>query len=1118
MVPLPGAELVRTPVQLYRYLLRCCKLLPSPAMQTHYRHSVRQSYNSHADEDDPERVHMIIQRAISDADWILNKQAENRSSRCPVKLHVRNHQNGSRYQDSLYHRAVKGLCCKPKTCEGSIMNPKSLTRSPPVSPPSNELLIQAIDFINHYYKSFKSSRVDEHLARVNEVAQEIDVNGSYQLTTEELVFGAKQAWRNAPRCIGRIQWSNLQVFDARKCRTTEDMFQFLCAHLKFASNGGNIRSAITVFPQRTDGQHDFRVWNSQLIRYAGYQTGDGRIIGDPANVDFTEICVQLGWTPKYGSFDVLPLILQANGEDPELYEIPAELILEVEIEHPHYEWFKDLDLRWYAVPAVSNMMLEVGGLEFTACPFNGWYMGTEIGVRNFCDAQRYNILEKVGRLMGLDTHNLSSLWKDEALVAINVAVIHSFQKNKVTITDHHSAAESFMKHMETELRLRGGCPADWVWLVPPMSGSLTPVFHQEMINYVLSPFYYYQPDPWLTHEWKGEKKRLKRQRRIRFKGLIRAAIFSQTLMKSVMVKRVPCTILYATETGKSQTFANKLKLILSCAFNPRVFCMDEYNFLDLEKECFLLVMFKKFLLNTTNLQNKLRYCVFGLGSRMYPQFCTFAHAVDDKLAELGAKRVTSLGEGDELNGQEESFSTWACTVFKAACEGFGIKSHVEWAEHLTDSWDPLRHRVQPDGSSFERMTALSALHAQTVFHMKLKRRKNLHGSQSRRCTILVELEVGGDKKEALNYAPGDHVGVFPGNSPELVMGILKHLPNAPPTNQSIQLEYLYESYLGVAKWKRDSRIPACPLAKALTYLLDITTPPSQSLLHKLSRMTKKKDDRLRLLALAKDFKCYSEWKTFSRPNFLDVLEEFPSVELSTAFLLSQLPLLKPRLYSVSSSPDLHPHELHLTVSVVSYRTQDGKGSLHHGVCSTWLNTLKEGQLVPCFIHRSSGFHLPSDPSSPTILIGAGSGIAPFRSFWQQRFHDMKTSGLKGSPMMLVFGCHSSDTDHLYKDETLFMKENGTLKSITLAYSCQEGLPKVYVQDVLRKQLSEEVWQVLNQSTGHLYVCGGMNMARDVAHAIQEILVNRLGITMSQAGDYLDQLKADKRYHEDIFGD
>ncbi|KAI5626091.1 nitric oxide synthase 2a, inducible isoform X1, partial [Silurus asotus] len=827
---------------------------------------------------------------------------------------------------------------------------------------------------------------------------------------------------------------------------------------------------------------------------------------------------------------------------------------------PHrYEWFKDLNLKWYTLPAVSNMLLEIGGLEFPACPFNGWYMGTEIGVRDFCDSQRYNMLEKVGRCMGLDTHKLSSLWKDQALVAVNVAVIHSFQKNKVTIMDHHSAAESFMKHMETELRLRGGCPADWIWLVPPMSGSLTPVFHQEMISYILSPFYYYQPDPWLTYVWKDKTKGLKKRKRISFKALTKAVVFSQILMQSALKKRVSCTILYATETGKSQTFAKKLKAMLSCAFNTRILCMEDYSFQDLKNERLMMVVtstfgngdppgngevctsilyawskrksdvrkilnaylvfqsFKKQLMNLNNLQNNMRYCVFGLGSRMYSQFCAFAHTVDDKFADLGAKRVTSMGEGDELNGQEEAFSAWACNVFKAACEEFGVKGQLSGTEHLTETWNALKHRVQPDSSTLDHISALSGLHSKTVFPMKLKKRKNLQSAESSRSTLLVELEVDGGKEEVLKYAAGDHVGIFPGNSQELVMGILKHLPNAPATNKSVRLEYLSESGPGGEEWQTDSRIPACSLTQALTFLLDITTPPSQSFLRKLSQLTKKENDHQRLLALASDSKSYSEWKAFRTPNFMEVLEEFPSLEVSPAFLLSQLPLLKPRLYSVSSSPDLYPHELHLTMSVVNYRTQDGKGPLHQGVCTTWLNTLKEGQTVPCFIHGSAGFHLPPDPSTPTILIGAGSGIAPFRSFWQQQFHDMKKTGLQKSAMMLVFGCRGAETDHLYKEETCEMKENGTLKSVTPAYSRQPGCPKVYVQDILKKQLSEEVHSVLNQSAGHVYVCGSMKMARDVAHTIKEILVNHLGITLTQAGEFLDQLKAEKRYHEDIFG-
>uniref|UniRef100_A0A8C1PDD2 Nitric oxide synthase, inducible n=1 Tax=Cyprinus carpio TaxID=7962 RepID=A0A8C1PDD2_CYPCA len=885
------------------------------------------------------------------------------------------------------------------------------------------------------------------------------------------------------------------------------MFQMLCDHIQFATNGGNVRSAITVFPQRTDGQHDFRVWNSQLIRYAGYKMTDGTIIGDPASVDFTEICIELGWTPRYGQFDVLPLVLQANEEDPQFFEIPQHLILEVPMEHPQYKWFKDLNLRWFALPAVSNMLLEIGGLEFPACPFNGWYMGTEIGVRDFCDTKRYNVLERVGRQMGLETQKLSSLWKDQALVAINVAVMHSFQKNKVTITDHHTASESFMQHMEMEVRLRGGCPADWVWLVPPMSGSLTPVYHQEMLNYILSPFFYYQ---------------------------VQAVLFSQTLIKSALTKRVHCTVLYATETGKSHTFAKKLNTMMNCAFKSQVVSMEDYNFSELEKESFLIVVTSTFgngdcpgngevwtylctlsgqylkpltfifspLLYRVHCLNHFfplyRYCVFGLGSRMYPHFCAFAHAVDDRFAALGAIRVSATGEGDELNGQEEAFSAWACTVFKVSdhvIKGFICKISAV----IIIIWLGF--------------TALSALHSKAVVPMKLKRRQNLQSPTSSRATILVELEMDGNT-EPLNIVPGDHVGIFPGNSPELVAGILKHLANAPPINQSLRLEFL-SAYPDGERWQRVERIPPCPLAQALTYYLDVTTPPSQSLLRKLSKMAKQEDHRQRLLALATDFQVYATWKEFYKPTFLEVLEEFSSLELSAAFLLSQLPLLKPRLYSISSSPDLHPQELHLTVAVVSYCTQEGKGPLHFGLCSTWLNTIKEGDMVPFFVHRYPSFHIPKN--APCILVGVGSGIAPFRSFWQQQFHDMKKTGLKGNPVTLVFGCRGSDTDHLYKEETLDMRDNGTLSSITTAYSRQTGQPKVYVQDILREQLSDKVFEVLHHNPGHLYICGGMNMANDVAATIKEILVSRLGITLTQAEEYLSRLKNEKRYHEDIFG-
>ncbi|CAO2644415.1 Nitric oxide synthase, inducible [Lemmus lemmus] len=254
----------------------------------------------------------------------------------PQHVKIKNWGSGEILRDTLHHKATSDFTCGSKSCLGSIMNPKSLTRGPRDKPTSlEELLPQAIEFINQYYGSFTEAKIEEHLARVEAVTKDIETTGTYQLTRDELIFATKLAWRNAPRCIGRIQWANLQVFDARSCSSAQDMFQHICRHVLYATNNGNIRSAITVFPQRSDGKHDFRIWNSQLIRYAGYQMPDGTIRGDPASLEFTQLCIDLGWKPRYGRFDVLPLILQADGQDPEVFEIPPELVLEVTMEHPN---------------------------------------------------------------------------------------------------------------------------------------------------------------------------------------------------------------------------------------------------------------------------------------------------------------------------------------------------------------------------------------------------------------------------------------------------------------------------------------------------------------------------------------------------------------------------------------------------------------------------------------------------------------------------------------------------------------------------------------------------------------------------------------------------------------
>ena len=142
------------------------------------------------------------------------------------------------------------------------------------------------------------------------------------------------------------------------------------------------------------------IWNHQLIRYAGYETEQG-VIGDPASLELTKACEALGWKGEGTPFDVLPLVFQIDGRPPVWYELPREIVKEVRIEHPEIEGFKSLGLKWYAVPIIADMKLEVGGIHYNAAPFNGWYMGTEIGARNLADADRYNALEKWQPLWGL---------------------------------------------------------------------------------------------------------------------------------------------------------------------------------------------------------------------------------------------------------------------------------------------------------------------------------------------------------------------------------------------------------------------------------------------------------------------------------------------------------------------------------------------------------------------------------------------------------------------------------------------------------------------------------------------------------------------------------------------
>lgn len=348
---------------------------------------------------------------------------------------------------------------------------------------------EAEEFLRGYYGEHPDA--GSAAARIRTVRGEIYATGTYSQTPDELAWAARLAWRHAARCSGRDKWSRLRLRDRRWARTPGEVAGETFGHLREATNRGNIRSVITVFAPDTPRRLGPRIVNSQVLRYAGYRQPDGSFLGDPANEELTRLAQELGWQGPGGGFDLLPLIVTGPDGKQRAFDIPPDAVLEVPIFHPDFDWFAGLGLKWYGVPLISDMYLEAGGIRYPCAPFNGWYQaGSEIGVRNFGDASRYDMLPTVAANMGLDTARLSTLWRDRAAVELAVAVQASFSESGVMATDHQSEMERFMRFVAAEEDAQRPWCADWSWIVPPVGGSTTRAFHREYPNPVLKPGFF----------------------------------------------------------------------------------------------------------------------------------------------------------------------------------------------------------------------------------------------------------------------------------------------------------------------------------------------------------------------------------------------------------------------------------------------------------------------------------------------------------------------------------------------------------------------------------------------------------------------------------------------------
>jgi len=242
---------------------------------------------------------------------------------------------------------------------------------------------------------------------------------------------------------------------------------------------------MTVFrPQSSDKLWGMRFWSSQFVRYAGYKDATtDTVLGDPANAEFTAFLVDNKmWNPPTtrSAFDVLPLVLKLpNNDIPFVYELPKEVTHEVELEHPDFPTVKDLGYKWAAVPAISNFMMELGGIKYPCAPFNGWFVSTEIA-RNLME--RYNVTEQLAKAFGMKEN--SKLLHQKVSAELEIAILHSFEKNKFTMVDPMTVGKSFMTHCKRERNAGRECPAQWSW-IGGLLGECVILFILQMHKFVM---------------------------------------------------------------------------------------------------------------------------------------------------------------------------------------------------------------------------------------------------------------------------------------------------------------------------------------------------------------------------------------------------------------------------------------------------------------------------------------------------------------------------------------------------------------------------------------------------------------------------------------------------------
>ncbi|MDG0799325.1 NADPH-dependent assimilatory sulfite reductase flavoprotein subunit [Pectobacterium punjabense] len=560
-------------------------------------------------------------------------------------------------------------------------------------------------------------------------------------------------------------------------------------------------------------------------------------------------------------------------------------------------------------------------------------------------------------------------------------------------------------------------------------------------------------------------------------GNVQSGAITATAASAVTVPVQTITLISASQTGNARRVAEQLRDdLLAAKLSVNLVNAGDYKFKQIGQEKLLLIVastqgegeppeeavaLHKFLLSKKAPEMKdTAFAVFGLGDTSYEFFSKAGKDFDNRLAELGAERLLDRVDAD--------------VDYQALAE--------QWRRQLVDI---LQARVPVQSEAVAQIASQGALDEITSspysksspLHATFAVNQKVTGRNSEKDVRHIEIDLG---DSGLRYQPGDALGVWFDNDSALVQELLELLWLKGDESVSVDGKTL-------------------PLSQALKSHFELTQNTAP-IVEKYAALSRNET----LLSLLADKPALQQFA--QRTPLVDMVRQAPT-ELTAEQLLSLLRPLTPRLYSIASSQAEVESEVHITVGVVRYEYE---GRERAGGASSYLaDRLSEDDEIRVFIEHNDNFRLPANSDAPVIMIGPGTGIAPFRAFMQQRDAD----GAEGKNW-LFFGNPHFTEDFLYQVEWQRYVKDGLLTNIDLAWS-RDQAHKVYVQDKLREK-GAEVWRWI-QDGAHLYVCGDANrMAKDVERALLDVIVEHGGMDSEQADEFLSDLRLERRYQRDVY--